>query len=66
MIKTEFQRQGNFTICVLADVLAERLFVGATVCAPDDTYNQEIGEAIAEGRAMNSRADYYAKAAFAK
>lgn len=62
----EFQIQGNFTICVLVDPVSERVFTGAACCNVEDTFSEEIGKAISLGRAMSSRADYFAKAAFAK
>jgi len=61
----EFQIQGNFTICILVDPVSERVFTGAACCNVEDTFNEEIGKAISLGRAMASRADYFAKAAFA-
>src|SRR6185312_12597275 len=61
-----FQIQGNFTICVLVDPVSERVFTGAACCNVEDTFNEEIGKAISLGRAMNSRAEYFAKAAFAR
>lgn len=61
-----YQRQGNFTICVLVDPISERVFTGATCCGRDDTFNETIGQAISLGRAMASRADYYAAAAYGR
>lgn len=64
-VRAEFQRQGQFTICVVADPAAERIWTGAACCNAQDTYNAEIGKAISLGRAMAARADYYAAAAHA-
>lgn len=62
----EFQYQGSFTICVLVDPVSERVFTGAACCNVSDTFNQEIGKAISLGRAMASRAEYFANAAYAR
>jgi hypothetical protein len=62
----EFQFQGNFTVCVLVDPVSERVFTGAACCNVEDTFNEEIGKAISLGRAMASRADYFAKAAYSR
>lgn len=66
VLKPVFERQGNFTICLLADPFAERMFIGATVVGPGDTYNAVIGQAISHGRAMAARAEFYARYAYAQ
>ena len=60
----EFQRQDQFTICILADPVSERLYTGAACCGPQDEFNFEIGKALSLGRAMKQRADDWAKRAF--
>src|SRR5437763_1578054 len=45
----EFERQGNFTACLISDEIAERLFVGVALCASGDAYSEIIDRAIAEG-----------------
>lgn len=65
-LTVDFQFQGQFTIAVLVDPISERVFTGAACCNAEDTFSPEIGKAISLGRAMNSRADYYSNAAFAR
>ncbi|MGZ6570502.1 MAG: hypothetical protein ACXVHB_06105 [Solirubrobacteraceae bacterium] len=65
-IHPEFQRQGNFTICLLIDPLSERVFTGAACCNVQDTFNEDIGKAISFGRAAAARAEYYAENAYGK
>lgn len=65
-LTVEFQVQPPFTVAVLVDPISERVFTGATCCGLHDKFNDEIGKAISLGRAMASRAECYAKAAYGK
>lgn len=65
-IVPNYQRQGDFTVCVLGDPIAERIFTGVAKCSPTDKFDDTIGQAISFGRAAAVRAEYYAKAAFAR
>lgn len=64
-LPTRYVRQGNILICEVFDPDADFTFLGAACCNRADKWSDNIGQAIAFGRAMNERANFYAKYAFA-
>lgn len=61
----QFKRQRNTTICLIYDPLSNQIFAGAATLGPGDTFDEDIGKAISQGRAFADLAQFYAKYAYA-